>query len=115
MMAKAKARQEPEFDEVPEPIPPFRPPAIEIGDMVFWYPHGQHSETPWIGIVVHIGMDNIDVNLMSRGRDNFLRKVGCRHINDPEVELRPALKDFGCWDATPRLKRAIALEAITRD
>jgi hypothetical protein len=91
----------------PVKAPHYEMPTVEVGDIVYWFPHGSYSE-PTAAIVSRLGHDNICVNLVSPNMHNFALRDGVRHVSDPNNSV--AANEGGRWDYTPKAKWYAELE-----
>lgn len=85
-------------------------PAVELGDVVLWYPDGDVRLTPCPAIVTGLG-GRLALNIASNDNAAFRVRDGVPHVSDPDL-AREFLAEVGAWDATPRLKRLIELETV---
>lgn len=88
----------------------FKMPAIELGDVVFWFPGGSESADPHVAMVTKVGAETIHLNVFATNTYNLLLRDGVRHLTDPNAK-RFETSENGAWDYTPRHKRLLKMEA----
>lgn len=74
----------------------FRPPAARLGDMVLWFPGGDPSQAPHVGLVTAVGLDALDINTFAPSMVACTPREGARHISDPRARS-VELQEAGGW------------------
>ena len=90
----------------------FVSPVAELGDIVYWYDTPDSQPQP--AVVTNIGVKSLCVNIFDPSTYNMRIRDGVRHRKDPEAR-RPEMRESGCWDYTPRMRRAMELETLLSD
>lgn len=76
---------------------PFTPPAVEIGETVWYYPSGNTNDAPLAATVLETGRGNRNRLWVTQ----FSQSRWCRHSNDPVIERNINIRtDEGCWTIT---------------
>lgn len=89
---------------------PFASPALERGDIVYWYDGGARSSAGHVAIVTNVGSATICVNIVDPNSYNMRIRDGVRHLDDPRAR-DSELQENGAWDYTPRMRREIDRDA----
>lgn len=83
-------------------------PAVEIGDIVRWFPSADRSaestDQGYVGIVTKVGIETLNINVFSPASYNCWIKDGVRHMSDPKCQ-HPELRAQGGWEHTPQTLR----------
>lgn len=84
---------------------PFRPPFVEVGMRVFWYPDGDPNIDPFPAIVTKIGSMHLTLGVIGPNFADLMVLDGVRHVDDPgRVD---ADNEEGAWEHTPMNKLLI--------
>jgi hypothetical protein len=86
----------------------YRPPFVEIGMSVLWYPDGDSRQQPHPAFITAVGQDTVCVNIMAPNSYNFMIRDGARHISDPRIK-EAERREAGAWDYTPFTRRMLHL------
>lgn len=97
--------------EAPAAVPnPWEAP-VAIGDIVWWYADGKRGDRPSVAIVTAIGMQSLNLNVISPMHYQFAIKDGVRHVDDPRTKANDKVENGG-WEHRPQHLRLQALEAL---
>ena len=86
----------------------FKMPPVQVNDLVSLFTNADTNAGFTPALVIRV--DGRSVRLMTLGQDclGWCKETGVRHISDPELELRPAMKmNDGAWDYSPRHKETM--------
>ncbi len=86
-------------------------PETDLGQMVYWYPHGAKTNSPHAAFVTKRGHDSVCLAILHPNSHNFTIRDGVRHVSDPRVKQVEFLESGG-WDHTPATLRLQKLEEI---
>ena len=82
----------------------YAPPAIRLGDMVYWYHDPLTLQDPCIGWVCQRpGVVTVSLLVFAPGV-GFVEKPSVRFKDDPGLNENPAWRSWGCWDFSPAHK-----------
>ena len=88
--------------EVLEPEVYVMPTAV-VGDDIVVYPYAQIGSAPHIGKIMAVYEQAVDLLYFSTSR-GVTYKAGIRHITDPRLQEKEALRADGAWDFSPSHK-----------
>lgn len=86
----------------------FKPPFVEIGLQVYWYPDGDSRQQPHLAFVTGVGQDTVCVNIVAPNSYSFMIRDGARHVSDPRIK-EAERREAGAWDYTPFTRRMLNL------
>ena len=82
----------------------FTPPAVRLGDMVYWYHDPLTLADPNIGWVCQRpGAVTVTLLVFAPGV-GFVEKPSVRFKDDPGLQENTSWRSWGCWDFTPAHK-----------
>lgn len=90
---------------------PWEMPAVDIGDLVWWYADGKRGDRPSVAIVTAIGMQSLNLNVISPMHYQFSIRDGVRHLDDPRSKQIERV-ECGAWEHRPQHLRLQSLEAL---
>lgn len=96
---------------------PYAMPAVERGDVVFFWRDPASSADPHVASVGLVtGVHNQVINLVIYSDwESGGRKSEVRHASDPALQENAFLRKNGAWDYSPQHKRAqVAAEALEK-
>lgn len=96
-------------------------PAVEVGQLVIWFPTGAKSNDGLPAIVTNVHARTVALSVFSLNTYNLLLRDGVRHVGDP-TSRQTELMESGAWDHTAAHRRLLdldqrleALQAIVLD
>lgn len=84
-------------------------PTASLGDVVYWYPHGDLAVPPFAAVVTKVSAMSLCLNLFDPSSYNMLIRDGVKHVTDPTLR-DPERREMGAWDFPPAVKRLRRLE-----
>ncbi|NBV87954.1 MAG: hypothetical protein EBR88_00290 [Betaproteobacteria bacterium] len=94
------------------PTESFSPPAVKIGDMVYWYNDPMSCAEPNMGWVCQRpGAQTITV-LVFGPYVGFQEKPSVRHRDDPGLQENAEWRQWGCWELAPATQQLRKLEGM---
>lgn len=87
-----------------EPSPVFVMPAVERGQVVWWYPDGDTNQIPIPAIVAGKNPRSVNLNIIDENSYNFRCRDGVRHRSDPDSRIAE-VREQGVWELTDRDKK----------
>lgn len=85
----------------------YQMPCVEQGTRVLWYPGGDWTATPYLGVVVAVNGTpenpvSVAINTFANNNKGFYNREGVRHMSDPYVQNKMAdVAEQGSWDYAP--------------
>lgn len=86
----------------------YQMPAVEVGQVVWWYPDANQQTRPAAAVVTQVSGRNIDLNVLNRDRVGCDCRDGVMHLADPRAREYHA--GSGAWDYTARDKELAELK-----
>ena len=83
--------------DIKDEIAKYRPPRVEAGMIVGWFPRAQRRGGGLIGFVQAVSKDSLTVDLFIPGHA-YNRISGVRHMSDPQLQIEANRMDTGGWD-----------------
>jgi len=79
-------------------------PAVEVGDIVTWFPTGAKSNDGLPAIVTKVNPRSVALSVFSLNTYNLLLRDGVRHVGDPTAR-QTEIMESGAWDLKTDLRR----------
>lgn len=80
----------------------YRPPAVRVGDQVYWYRDGDARNEPIIGVVIQLQSPCVMIAACFPGQGWKIKDI-VRHISDPQLKNQHFIRhQHGAWDFSPQ-------------
>ena len=83
-------------------------PAVEVGQVVTWFPTGAKSNEGLPAIITKVHPRTVALSVFSLNTYNLLLRDGVRHVADPTAR-QTELMESGAWDHTAAHYRMLEL------
>jgi hypothetical protein len=89
----------------------FSPPALRIGDSVYWHHDPLNCNDPLLGWVIQRpGVNTVSILVFSPNT-GFQEKPSVRHKDDPGLQENAEWRQWGCWEYAPQTAQLKKMES----
>ncbi len=73
-------------------------PKVDVGMDVWWFPHGDTTQSPFAAKVTRVGQDSLCLSIFHPDNYNLMIRDGVRHSSDPRSRDNDDVIQSGVWD-----------------